>query len=85
MNHRYLFPFVCDCCGDRCISEVSEVEAIEEPRENFGAAVDKHPEKFMTVCQECFEVLLEESVEACRAYEARERREHWEKCARGLH
>ena len=72
MNHPHLFPFVCDYCGDRCVSEVSEVEALEEARDNFGAAVDKHPEKFMTVCQECFELLLEDSVEACRAYEGRE-------------
>jgi hypothetical protein len=76
VNERDLFPFICDYCGDHCVSEVSEIEAVEEARESFGAAVDKHPEKFMTVCQECFELLIEESVEACRVYEAREGREH---------
>jgi hypothetical protein len=35
-------------------SLVSEVEALEEAPDNFGAAVNKHPEKFITVCQECF-------------------------------
>ena len=60
VNERDLFPFIRDYCGDHCISEVSEVEALEEARENFGAAVDKHPEKFITVCQECFELLLED-------------------------
>jgi Fe2+ or Zn2+ uptake regulation protein len=74
VNHPHLFPFVCGYCGDRCVSEVPEIEAIEEARENFGAAIDKHPEKFMTVCQECFELLLEDSVEACRACEAQEKR-----------
>ncbi len=75
-HERDLFPFIRDYSGDHCVSEVSEVEALEEARENFGAAVDRHPEKFMTVCQECFELLLEDSVEAYRAYEAREGREH---------
>jgi Fe2+ or Zn2+ uptake regulation protein len=75
-SHPHLYPFVCDYCGDHCVSEMTEVEAMNEARDNFGAAVDKHPEKFRTVCQECFELLIEESVEACRVYEAREGREH---------
>ncbi len=73
-EYRRLSYFTCEHCGDRGVSEITEAEAMEEARELFGVAVDKYPEKFITVCEECFELMIDDAIEACRTYEAQQKK-----------
>ncbi len=71
---RTLLQFRCENCGDTCFCETSEADdaAWEDARNIFGdAPVDLAPERFMTVCGECYEELIEQSLEACSQWKNR--------------